>query len=112
EQRMSLAAESAQLVLWDWDLARDKVWIQDQGLFGFPSNAPVDHGTLAGSVHPDDVAVRATAIQRVLTNGGHYESEFRVILRDGSVRWIAARGRSPALVNDRPTRILGVAIDI
>jgi C4-dicarboxylate-specific signal transduction histidine kinase len=56
--------------------------------------------------------VRGAAIQRVLTNGGHYESEFRVILRDGSVRWIAARGRCPALVNDRPTRILGVAIDI
>jgi len=112
EQRMSLAAESAQLVLWDWDLAKDKVWIEDQGLFGFPPNAPVDHGTLAGSVHPDDLAVRGAAIQRAVTNGGHYESEFRVILRDGSVRWIAARGRSPALVNDRPTRILGVAIDI
>jgi integral membrane sensor domain MASE1 len=43
EQRMSLAAESAQLVLWDWDLASDRVWIEDQGLFGFPSNASVDH---------------------------------------------------------------------
>jgi PAS domain S-box-containing protein len=113
EQRMSLAAESAQLVLWDWDLARDRVWIQDQGLFGFPPDVPVDHATLGGSVHPDDLALRDAAIQRALTNGGHYESEFRVIQSDGSVRWIAARGRSPTVVvNDQPTRILGVAIDI
>jgi len=113
EQRMNLAAESAQLVLWDWDLGTDKVWIEDRGLFGFPPNTPVDHATLGGSVHPDDLAVRDAAIQRALTNGGHYESQFRVILRDGSVRWIAARGRSPAaVVDEKPARILGVAIDI
>ncbi|HET7923368.1 MAG TPA: ATP-binding protein, partial [Rhodanobacteraceae bacterium] len=113
EQRMSLATESAQLVLWDWHLAEDKVWIQDQGIFGFPPNTPVDHTTLAGSVHPDDLAVREAAIRRAQTNGGHYESEFRVILRDGSVRWITARGRSPTpLVDGKPARILGVAIDI
>ena len=95
EQRMSLAAESAQLALWDWDLGLDMVWVQDRGLFGFPPNSPVDHATLAGHVHPDDRAMREAAIQRALTNGGNYESEFRVILADGSVRWIAARGRSP-----------------
>jgi len=113
EQRMSLATESAQLVLWDWDIANDEVWIQDRGFFGFPPDTPVDHGTLAGTVHPDDLAVRGAAIERALTNGGHYESEFRVILRDGAVRWIAARGRSPGLaVDGKPTRILGIAIDI
>jgi two-component system, LuxR family, sensor kinase FixL len=113
EERMSLATESAQLVLWDWDLARDIVWIQDRGIFGFPSDTAVDHATLGGAVHPDDRAVRDAAIARAQSNGGHYESEFRVILGDGSVRWIAARGRSPAVVgNDKPTRILGIAIDV
>ena len=112
EQRMNLAAESAQLALWDWDLTSDVVWVQDQGLFGFPPDAPVDHATLGGSVHPDDEAVREAAIQRALENGGHYESEFRVILADGSVRWIAARGRSPTPGSGKPERILGIAIDI
>ncbi|HEX6006119.1 MAG TPA: MASE1 domain-containing protein, partial [Burkholderiales bacterium] len=113
EERMSLAAESAQLVLWDWDITRDIVWIQDRGIFGFPPSTAVDHATLAGSVHPDDRAMRDAAIMRAQSNGGHYESEFRVILGDGSVRWIAARGRSPAVVGkDKPTRILGIAIDV
>ena len=112
EERMNLAAESAQLALWDWHLASDVVWVQDQGHFGFPPDAPVDHATLGGSVHPDDRALREAAIQRALANGGHYESEFRVILRDGTVRWIAARGRSPTAVDGKPERILGIAIDI
>ncbi len=113
EERMSLAAESAQLALWDWDLASDQVWIEDQGLFGFEPRTPVDHATLAGHVHPDDRAARATAIQEALSNGGSYESEFRVVLADGSVRWVAARGRSAARVaNNAPARILGVAMDV
>jgi len=112
EQRMSLATESAQLALWDWDLVQDVVWVQDQGIFGFPPNTPIDHATLGGSVHPDDRALREAAIQRALSNGGNYESEFRVFLADGSVRWIAARGRSPNPVgHGAPTRILGIAID-
>jgi two-component system sensor kinase FixL len=112
EQRINLAAESAQLALWEWDLANDVVFVQDQGLFGFPPNTPIDHATLAGSVHPDDRSVREAAIQRALSNGGHYESEFRVILADGSVRWITARGRRPAPVaKGAPARIVGIAID-
>jgi len=113
EARMSLAAESAQLALWEWDMANDKVWIQDKGLFGFSPDAPVDHSTLAGHVHPEDRAIRALAIERAMGNGGHYESEFRVILDNGEVRWLTARGRSPVPVhNGVPERILGVAIDI
>jgi two-component system, LuxR family, sensor kinase FixL len=113
EQRMGLAAESAQLALWEWDLPKDLVWVQDHGLFGFPPDAPVDHATLAGSVHPDDRALREAAIQRALGNGGNYESEFRVVLADGSVRWVAARGRSPTPAADGAlSRILGIAIDI
>jgi two-component system, LuxR family, sensor kinase FixL len=113
EQRMSLTAESAQLALWDWDTVRDVIWVQDPGLFGFPPATPIDHATLGGSVHPDDRALREAAIQRALANGGNYESEFRVILADGSMRWIAARGRSTTLVVEgAPERILGIAMDI
>jgi len=113
EERMSLAAESAQMALWDWDVVKDLVWVQDEGLLGFKPDVPVDHATLAGALHPDDRAAREVAIQHALSNGGVYESEFRVILRDGSVRWIAARGRSPSpVVSETPSRILGVAIDI
>ena len=115
EERMSLAVESAQLALWDWDVANDQVWMTDEGrkFFGFEPDAPLHYATLAGRVHPDDRAARAAAMQHALATGGAYEAEFRVILPDGSVRWIAARGRSPSpAVNGAPPRILGVAMDI
>jgi two-component system, LuxR family, sensor kinase FixL len=113
EQRMSLTAESAQLAMWEWDVPNDQVWIQDEGLFGFDPDVPLDHSTLAGSVHPDDRAMRAKAIEHALATGGTYEAEFRVILPDATIRWIAARGRSPGAAPDGThPRILGVAMDI
>jgi two-component system, LuxR family, sensor kinase FixL len=115
EERMSLAVESGQLALWDWDVANDTVWITDEGrrFFGFEPGDVLHYATLAGRVHPDDSAVRADAIQQALQTGGTYEVEYRVVLPDGSMRWIAARGRgSRAAANDAPPRILGVSMDI
>ena len=115
EERMSLAAESAQLALWDWDATTDRVWMTEEGrkFFGFELGEPLHYADLARRVHPDDSAVRATAIQHALATGGSYEVEYRVILPDGSVRWIAARGRSPSPdAGDAPPRVLGVSMDI
>ncbi|MGZ5048996.1 MAG: MASE1 domain-containing protein [Usitatibacter sp.] len=115
EERMSLAVESAQLVLWDWDVASDRVWVTEEGrdFFGLGPGEPLHSANLAARVHPDDRAVRAAAIQHTLQTGGSYEVEYRVVLPDGSVRWIASRGRYPSsLANDAPPRILGVSMDI
>ncbi len=117
EERMSLAVESAQLVLWDWDVATDKVWMTAEGRksFGFEPSEPIHFSNLAnldGRVHPDDSAVRVTAIQRALETGGSYETEYRIILPDGSVRWMAVRGRPSPTANDSPPRVLGVSMDI
>ncbi len=115
EERMSLAAESAQLALWDWDVANDTVWMTEEGrkFFGFEPGEPLHYADLTGRVHPDDSPVRATAIQDALATGGSYDAEYRIVLPDGSVRWIAARGRSPSpAVDDAPPRILGVSMDI
>jgi len=113
EERVNLTAESAQLAMWDWNLATGKVLIQDGGRFGFDPDSAIDHDTLSGRVHPDDLAVRARAIERAMKNGGSYECEFRAIQPDGSVRWIATRGqRAHFADSDETPRILGVAWDI
>jgi len=97
EERMSLAVKSAQMALWDWDVANDRVWMTEEGrkFFSFEPDEPLHYESLAGRVHPDDSAVRATAIQQV-ESGGSYEAEYRIILPDGAVRWVAARGHRPS----------------
>jgi C4-dicarboxylate-specific signal transduction histidine kinase len=112
---MSLAAEGAQLALWEWDVANDRIWMTEEGrsFFGFEPGEPLHYASLAERVHPDDGAVLATAIQDALKTRGSYEAEYRILLPDGAVRWIAARGRySSSTVNGAPPRILGVSMDI
>ena len=115
EERMSLAVERAQMAVWDWDVTSDRVWMTEEGrkFFDFEPGEPLHYANLAGRVHPDDAAVRATAILHALETRGSYEAEYRIVLPDGSVRWIAARGHSPTSGGvDAPPRILGVSIDI
>ena len=117
EERMSLAVESAQLALWDWDVTNDRVWMTDEArkFLGFEPGELIHFSKLAsldGRVHPDDRVARATAIQRAMETRGSYEVEYRLISPDGSVRWISSRGHpSPDANNARP-RILGVSMDI
>jgi two-component system, LuxR family, sensor kinase FixL len=117
EERMSLAVNSAQLALWDWEATNDRVWMTDEGrrFLGFERGEPIHFSNLAsldGRVHPDDRAARAAAIQRALETGGAYETEYRIILPDGSVRWLAERGHASPGANGALPRVLGVSMDI
>ncbi len=114
EERMSLAAESARLSLWEWDISRDEVWMTEEGrtLLGFKPDTRIDFAALDARVHPEDRASRETAIRRALETGGSYETEYRLMLSDGSVQWIAARGRCAKGDDGSRTRLLGVSMDV
>ena len=43
---------------------------------------------------------------------GGYEKEYRIILPDGGMRWIASRGRVECKGDGKPVRMRGVSIDI
>jgi signal transduction histidine kinase len=114
EQRMSLAVQSAQLVVWEWDVANDQVWITDQGMraFGFEPGEPVHFSDLDGRVHLDDRAMRSQAIRHALETSGVYEAEFRIVMPDGSWRWISARGQAGPPGEDGGPHFLGVSMDV
>ena len=73
--------------------------------------APSFGAWLRECVHPDDrdeVAKRSHAY--LLTGEGQSEREFRILRRDGSVRWVALRADRDATAGQR--RIVGVAMDV
>ncbi len=114
EERMSLAAEAANLGMWVWDAARDKVWMSDKGraLFGVAADALLDDATLIARVHPEDRAARAGAIKSALENESEYSIEYRVILPNGQLRWIGAWGRCTNIRDGKGGRLLGVSMDV
>jgi PAS domain S-box-containing protein len=114
EERMSLAAESARLALWEWDVERDEVLMANRSrrLFGFADGERINFASLNERVHPDDRALRQAAVDRALQTGGIYEMEYRLLLPDGKIRWVSARGHARLMGDDQKPRIVGVSLDI
>ena len=113
EERMNLAAEAANLAMWEWDVVKDKVWMTDKGhaLSGLARGSRLDEAALTARVHPEDRAVRDAAIRHALETLGEYATEYRIVLPDGQVRWITARGRVE-FDGGKPLRMRGVWHDI
>jgi two-component system, LuxR family, sensor kinase FixL len=114
EQRMELAASAAKLGMWMWDIARNEIWITDKGraLFGFASSEKLDFDRFRSAVHPEDRELVLQAVENSLHTGAEYEAEYRVLLPDGQVRWIAGRGHVECNGNGQPARMRGAALDI
>jgi two-component system sensor kinase FixL len=114
EERVALAAESARLALWEWNVAGDEIWMTAEGrdLLGLPRGARLDFNALVARIHPDDRAMRAAAIRRAVQAGGSYEMEYRLLRDDGAVQWMSARGRCERDEKGVVVRMLGVSLDI
>jgi two-component system, LuxR family, sensor kinase FixL len=114
EERLSLAAEAANLGVWIWDVDRNEVWTTDKGrtLLGFTPDERVDYAALTARVHPEDRASREAAIRSALNNGGKYTMEYRVLLPDGTWRWIGSRGHFIRGDRIKTNRLIGVWMDI
>src|SRR6266478_1429126 len=113
EERLRLALAVAQVATWDWDLATGKMrWSADpETLFGFPSGSFGPNLRISHAAHAEDVAALETAFHRAMKTGD-FEAEYRAVRPDGSVVWIADRGRVVQDSNNQATRIVGVSVDL
>ena len=114
EQRVTLAADAAQLGVWELDVPRKQIWMSDKvrELFQLSREGDVTYAEFEQRVHPEDRAARHRAMELAIRTQGAYEIEYRILLADGSVRWIGGRGRCLPEGDGKPNRLLGVSMDI
>ena len=115
EARMSLAVEAGDFGIWIWDLVRDEIWASDswRALFGLAPAEPLAVDGIMQRVHPDDRdTLRQTQASAIAgSNGGRYETEYRVLMPDGTTRWISSRARVEVDAG-RPIRIRGASREV
>jgi PAS domain S-box-containing protein len=114
EERVILAAQAAHLGVWELNTATNEIWMSDsaRSLFQFDPEAHITHAVLQDRVHSEDRALRDSVVKAVIETQGEYEMEYRILLPDGTLRWIGARGRCVSGENGKATRLIGVSIDI
>jgi two-component system sensor kinase FixL len=114
DKRLNLAADSANLGLWEWDIVRNEIWITDSGrsLFGFGGSEKLDFNRFRSRLHPEDRESVLNAVENSLRTGAEYRSEYRVVLPNGQLRWIAGRGHVDCNGHGQPVRMRGASLDI
>jgi len=82
--------------------------------FGLPQRASgtVTIRELMGAVHPDDLARVLAENKRAGQTGDPYESEFRTVMPDGTVKWVAVRGQSVRPPQAPAVTFSGIVMDI
>jgi two-component system sensor kinase FixL len=114
EERMSLAAESANLAFWTINFERKESWMSDKGraIFNFAPDEALSRELFLSRVHPEDRVAVDEAIERTRVSSQVFEFEYRLLRPDGQTRWLISRGRYLRNDRDRVNELIGVAIDV
>ena len=108
------AQRIARLGSWEVDLVTNTVsWSRElYRLFAVPLEEQPSYGALLARTHPDDREATAEAVRVTLEEHEPFVIEHRIVLPDGTERWIRSRGRVELDATGRPERLLGTAQDI
>jgi PAS domain S-box-containing protein len=115
EERQRLAVTSGHVGLWEWDVSTGRLFWSDElkAIFGWPAEREdLTFGTVMDVIHPEDRLPVQKTIARALADRGGYDEEYRIVRPDGSIRWIAGKGRAEYDEHGTPVRMTGVALDI
>jgi PAS domain S-box-containing protein len=114
DKRFNLAADSANLGVWEWDLEKDEIWVSPtrRTQLGFPASGKITFEDLISRWHTDDRDRVREAVNAAIQNNKDYQADFRIPRPDGSVQWVSARGRVQADEHGKAKRLTGISLDI
>jgi len=114
EARISLAAESADLAFWSLYPEDNTVWMSDKGraIYGYEPDTKLTCDSILSRVHPDErVKIKAEYDSECAIHG-KFESEHRLLLPYGKVRWVIMRGRCLKDEAGKIIETIGVTVDV
>lgn len=116
QERLALILQGSDEGIWVWEIATNKVYysVRWKSMLGYADHELANHfSTWEELLHPDDRERALAALSRYLSGqNGLYELEHRLRHRDGSYRWILARGVVLRDASSSPIRMAGSHVDL
>jgi len=114
-QRIDSALNRGRCGLWDWDIARGRIYWSDSmyQLLGYErADEFLSFGEVNEMVHPDDPDLYALAHQLASSRSALVDHEFRIRSASGNWVWLRARAELIDDPDDKARHLVGIAVDI
>jgi PAS domain S-box-containing protein len=114
EERLRLAAESADAGLWSLDMSTGRILSTPKALelHDVVRGGELTLEGLLEVIHPEDRDNVRQAMQDAMQSQNVSRIEYRIECSDGSIRWLVGLGRPHSSAVGEPDRLMGVSIDI
>jgi PAS domain S-box-containing protein len=114
EDRMTFAAASASIGLWQFDRETNELWATEHSrtILGLPAETLLSRRTFLAAVHPDDRSIAAAALRGTLKGGRSAVADIRIVDPADEVRWVRIRARSDIDSQRIPGQLSGMFADI
>jgi PAS domain S-box-containing protein len=115
EERLHLALMSSGVGTWSWNVVENSLVWDDyiHPLFGLePKSFQGRFEDLLHLVHPADREHVTQAVAKTLEHDAPYDTEYRVVWPDGTVRFLTSRGKVYRDGAGSPARMSGVCWDV
>jgi PAS domain S-box-containing protein len=115
QEQLWLAHQAARMGTWRWEVGTNVLRWDDglRELYGLgPADSVSGYDDFISRVHPDDRERVGRSVQQALAGSGTLDYEFRILLRDGRVRWLADLGRVATDPAGTPLYVAGVCLDV
>ncbi|WP_442509373.1 PAS domain S-box protein [Novipirellula sp. SH528] len=113
KERLSLALEAGCVGIWEWDLNTDTfTWDSTtRQILGVDPDVKIDFELFVAALHPDDRDRVSKLVNESLRTGCRYDTQYRVLHRDGTTHYVRAKGTVVYGTNAKPERFVGVCLD-
>ncbi|NEX20238.1 PAS domain S-box protein [Thiorhodococcus mannitoliphagus] len=115
--RLELAAKVAAIGVWVWDLVDGSLtWDQRQyEIYQVPEDVQargIDYDFWRSRCHPEDLARTEEALAAAVRGESPFDSPFRILLPDGSIRHLQAAAIVEEDASGNPRRLVGINRDL
>jgi PAS domain S-box-containing protein len=115
-EQFALAVQGRNDGIWDWDLTNNNLYLSAKWKeqMGYRDDElPNSFETFESRIHSEDKLEVMAYISRYLEGAEKlYDMEFRMLHRDGGIRWVRARGEAIRNKHGRPIRMAGSHTDV
>jgi PAS domain S-box-containing protein len=114
-ERYELAINAVGMGIWDYNLA-DNTLIWDKLMYEVfqvdPDEFEGVYEAWSSRVHPDDLPAAAAALEATIRDKQSFDTSFRIICKNGEIRYIKGDARLVEDADGNPIRVIGINYDI